>query len=177
MLLYGNIGGIEFSYDQWTRLLEHKQLILNFMAGNVRKISIDLSTPHMDSLVISGRQAKSPMLYMYQVNMATKETSYVCIADPTVGHMFEMSDLFEYYFTCLIQNTNLINVFCKGVKENGQKIETCTHVNGIDYKLLFLELKHFPRGCVNAEKKNDATDGRCVDKKKLEGEEEPMVVN
>lgn len=160
MLLYGNLGGIEFSYDQWQKLCDQKEFILNFMARKVQKLRIDLSTPE-NSLIISGRIAKSPLLYMYQTDLVLKETSYICIADPTVAHLFEMSDLFEYYFCTLERSTQTISNFCKGVKDELIKIvDSPTFIDGIDYNLLHLELKHFPHGCIVREKKRKI---ECVD--------------
>jgi hypothetical protein len=153
MLLYGNLGGIEFSFEQWTLLCEKKELIMDFMDHKVKKLKIDLSTAE-NSLIISGRIAKTPLLYMYQVDLISKDTSYICIANPTVGHLFEMSDLFTYYFNTLRRNTSEIDSFCKSFKHDPvQSLDIPDYVDGIDYKLLRLELTYFPQGCVVAEKK------------------------
>jgi hypothetical protein len=153
MLLYGNLGGIELSIDQWTRLCEQKDLILNFMDCKVKKLKIDLSTAD-NSLIISGRIAKTPLLYMYQVDLISKDTTYICIADPTVDHLFKMSDLFTYYFNTLLRNINEIDFFCKSFKHDPkQSLDIPDYVDGIDYKLLRLELTYFPQGSVMVEKK------------------------
>jgi len=143
ILIYGDSSGINFTRDQFHALLQHRDVIFQFMSQETPTLSFEI--PSNDKIIsVNGRHGKTPMLVVTEFDHSSRNSTVICLGKVTIERLFELQYLISHYFDIIHSNLNELENIIVRFKHTRKTADFDSfglkHANGIDFHLFLHEL-------------------------------------